>query len=124
VWYDTGVKRALLLPAFLILLSAGACAAEAVPSEEEARRLAELESLHKRADELVVVNDFRGAIRLYMDAVLLEPDDAVAYVNMGRAYWLLGDTGRARTAFENALSIEPDNEAAHEGLRRLRDPDA
>lgn len=84
---------------------------------------AELEKLHGRAEGLIAVNDFRGAIRLYSGILLIEPDDAAAYADMGRCYMILGDFERAEAAFKNALHIDDKNITALEGLMRIHDPD-
>jgi Flp pilus assembly protein TadD len=89
-------------------------------SEEKVRQL---EALHRQAEKKIVENDFRGAIRLYQEALFLEPDDEAAYTNTAQAYMILGDFPRARDAFYRALEINPQNEVALEGLNRITDPD-
>ena len=103
-----------LLPVLLVLLTAQ----PALASDTAA-----LEKLHGRAEGLIAVNDFRGAIRLYSEIILAEPDDAAAYADMGRCYMILGDFERAESAFKNALHIDPANTTALEGLMRIHDPD-
>ncbi len=82
-----------------------------------------LEALHREAEGRIAVNDFRGAIGNYREILLLEPDDAVAYARMGHSYLILGDSGRAEDAFRLALDIDPENETAVWGLRKIADPD-
>lgn len=85
-----------------------------------AEALFEIERLHAKADELLVKNDFREAIALYWEIILLEPDDEMAYARMGQAYLILGDTDGAEDAFLNALDINPENDLAMLGLEKLR----
>ena len=99
------------------------CAWTAPVSKVPADKLSQLWQLHRKADGLIAENDFRSAIRCYLDILLLEPDDEAAYVNMGSCYQILGDFDRAKDAYQNALSINPDNEDAKRGLEKIRDPD-
>ena len=69
------------------------------------------------------IPDFRSAIRIYSDILLLEPDDETAYTQMGQAYLVLGDIGRAHSAFRNALYINPENAIAALGIQKIMDPD-
>ena len=90
-----------------------------IRSEEISR----LENLHQRADSLMGQKNFRGAIDVYSEILLIEPDDDAAYINMAQAYMVLGDFRQAGNAFENALHINPDNEIARSGLRKIANPD-
>ena len=83
----------------------------------------QIENLHERAQELVTQRNFREAINIYSEILLTEPDDDGAYTNMGQAYMVLGDFERAKDAFQNALDINPDNDIATFGLRKIADPD-
>lgn len=116
--YNERMKRSLWLSTVLVLLGLVPCAA-AVTDD----RIKELEGLHRAAESLIVENRFREAIDLYTDIILLEPDDEVAYTNLGNAYLVLGDMGRARRSYEAALNINPDDAAAASGLARILDPD-
>ena len=85
--------------------------------------LAQLDNLHDQAQDLMVQHNFRGAINVYTEILLMEPDDDDAYTGMGQAFMVLGDFKRAQNAFENAIHINPDNEIAVFGLRKIADPD-
>ena len=85
--------------------------------------LQKIEALHQEAAGLLAEHQFREAIRIYSEIILAEPDDDAAYTNMGQAYLVLGDLGRAKEAFQNALTINPNNEIAVFGLRKIVDPD-
>lgn len=89
-------------------------------SEESIDRI---EALHQRAEELILQNDFGGAIGVLDEILLLEPDDEVAYSQMGHCYMILGYFERAEQAFQNALHINPENETALLGIQKIRDPD-
>lgn len=87
-------------------------------------KLADLNQLHEEAERLIVENKFREAINIYSEILLTEPDDEVAYTNTGHAYMVLGDFGRAKDAFQNALHINPENQTALLGLQKIADPDS
>ena len=82
-----------------------------------------LEVLHFRAQELIAAGNLREAVALYWEIVLLEPDDDAAYTNLGHLYLILGDNGQAKDAFQNALHINPENEAAQAGFLKITHPD-
>ena len=86
--------------------------------------MAQIEDMHRAAEKEIAANHFREAIRLYDDIILLEPDDDVAYANMGNTYLILGYDNKAKDAFHQALDINPDNEDASIGLRKIADPDS
>jgi tetratricopeptide (TPR) repeat protein len=131
--YDRWMKKS-----FLILLISGFCLSisPSVFSETEAPELdknftrtesdalEDVEKLHLKAEKFISENNYRAAIVVYEDIILIEPDDEVAYTNMGHAYLLLGDMPRARECFYNALHINPDNEASALGLQKIKDPDS
>ena len=110
----------------ILVLALGLCLAGVQPLEAEATdaHIAQLQEMHAKAEKLIAVNDFEEAIQIYENIILLEPDDEVAYTNMGHANLLLGNIGEAEDNFLNALHINPDNEAAYLGLQRIQDPDA
>lgn len=83
----------------------------------------QIDHLHEHAGHLIEQKDFRGAIDVYWEILLTEPDDDRAYTHLGQAYMVLGDFKRAEDAFKNALHIDPDNEVAALGLRKIADPD-
>ena len=111
----------------LLLLLANASETQAKERNFTDLRLHEarkIYSLHRKAERLMNENEFERAVNLYREITFIEPDDAVAYTNMGSAYGALGYTALARESYEDALDIEPDNMTALEGLRRIDDPDA
>jgi len=123
--YTHLMKLSLLNPLLLLgigmTLSPLSASDETSPAMEETIR--QLVSLHHAAEDLVAQNKFREAAAVYTDIILLEPDDEVAYTNLGSVYLVLGDFTRARESYELALSISPDNDAATAGLISIRDPD-
>ncbi len=83
----------------------------------------QIENLHDRGMNLIAQQKFRDAINVYSEALLIEPDDEEAYAQIGQSYMVLGDFKRAKDAFRNALDINPENETARMGLRKISDPD-
>jgi cytochrome c-type biogenesis protein CcmH/NrfG len=61
----------------------------------------------------------RSAIDAYEHAVEINPGSAAFHAALGRACATAGDRGRARTEYEAALRIDPDNRDATIGLERL-----
>jgi Flp pilus assembly protein TadD len=102
-------------------------AAEPAPAssfiESRPENVLQIEILHKKAEALILKNDLKGAVKIYWEIILLEPDDEVAYTNLGHAYMILGNFEKAKTAFVNALNINPENETALKGLEKIYDPD-
>ena len=123
----TPSKKALVLAAgSLFFCSAVLAESLAVPdniTSVHPQEMKQLVVLHRRADELILKNDLRGALQVYLDILLIEPDDASAYTGMGQTYLILGEYGKAKEAFQNALHIEPDNDTAAYGLQKIMDPD-
>lgn len=116
---------------FLLLVSGSLSFAETVEIDEGTgsfmtatrAEIRDLEILHLRAQRLIDAGNFRQAVAIYWDIILLEPDDDAAYTNLGQLYLLLGDSGRAKDAFQNALHINPENEAAQAGFFKITRPD-
>ncbi len=55
----------------------------------------------------------------YENKILQNPDDDNAYADLGYAYLILGDFLKAQSAFKNALSINPYNRIAANGLKLM-----
>lgn len=117
---------ALSLVAFSFLWTSPLRAEETVPKNFTYIRqedLDKIENLHQHAEKLIQQKDFRAAIDVYSEILLIEPDDDDAYANMGQAYMVVGDFQRAKNSFRNALDINPGNQAAMLCLKRIADPD-
>ena len=56
---------------------------------------------------------------LYQNMILQNPDDDTAYAHLGYAYLILGEFLKAKDAFNDALSINPNNPLALNGLRLI-----
>ncbi len=54
-------------------------------------------------------------------SLMIRPDEAY-YVRAGQIYEWSGDAAQALKAYRNALTIDPDNSAAQQGIRRLDEP--
>lgn len=114
---------AALILLFHLFLPATGQTEEAPSSTIDEMKIAELTKMHEQAEKMIAVNQYREALKLYTDIVLLEPDDETAYTAMGNIYMVLSDTTRAEDAYKNALHINPQNEIARFGLRKIADPD-
>ena len=60
------------------------------------------------AAEALASGDTEGAVRLYQGVVSLEPDDAEAWFELGRAWAAAGETSEARAAFRRSVDLDPD----------------
>ncbi len=87
------------------------------------REMDELENMHAKGERLIAADQLREALDVYWEIILLEPDDEVAYTNLGHIYLILGDHDRAKDAFQNALHINPNNKIARDGLKNIANPD-
>ncbi len=121
--------KTLILAGALLVLSPWVCAEETATAKPESlvtvspEKLHKLEAMHAEAERLIAAGSLREAVALYWEIILTEPDDDAAYTNLGRLYLILGDAARAKDAFQNALHINPENEAAMEGLMKITRPD-
>ena len=52
---------------------------------------------------------FENAVTAYKKIIKKEPENALAYFNMGRSYNKIGDDKEAREALEKAAKLEPEN---------------
>lgn len=118
------------LCALLISMSCASLAAAAQPLPPSSpaivtdAKIQLLQKLHQRAEESILKNDLSSAVRIYGDILLEEPDDETAYTGLGQCYLILGDFPRAKNAYLNALHINPENETALMGLKKIEDPDS
>jgi len=83
-------------------------------------------ALYNRGCVHAMKDDFVKAIADWNAVLRIEPDHAkarrgipMAYVKRGEAYARVGDVERARVEFEKALNLDPGNEGAANGMKRL-----
>ena len=67
----------------------------------------------------VQASDLKAALVEARIAVALEPKNAVAAVLLGDLYAKSGDKTKAAAAYEQALTVEPDNASAKAGLGKV-----
>ncbi len=63
---------------------------------------------------------YREALELYRKLLEGDPDNAQAHSNIGATLYYLGEPEQALSAFERAVSLNPDLETARNGLEQLR----
>jgi len=63
--------------------------------------------------------NIREITPFYENMVLENPNDDMAYSNLGYAFLMLGDPQKAKSAFTESLRINPDNRAARDGIMYL-----
>ncbi|MBD3878924.1 MAG: tetratricopeptide repeat protein [Quinella sp. 1Q5] len=66
----------------------------------------------READKLYSKEDYTGAIKLYDEAIRLNPNDDMSYNNRGLAYKNLRQYERALQDFNRAIQINPNNASA------------
>lgn len=55
----------------------------------------------------------------YQNIIIQNPNDDVAFNNLGYAYFIVGDYLKSRDAFLQSLELNPDNAAAQDGMKAL-----
>ena len=112
------VELALLVFAVLTVWSAFGCARfgdvaeDARASWRGARHYAAGTSALDRGETALALEELEAAARLV-------PDASEVRNHLGLAWWQAGDRVRARAAFETALELDCDNDAARTNLSRL-----
>lgn len=76
--------------------------------------------MDSRGAVLLVNREPGKAIVEYRTAIVLDPNRAEAYDNLGVALLKVGDTNGAERQFEMALTINPNLTLAADHLKRLR----
>lgn len=104
----------LVLPllAASLVLSTLACESQPVRTLRGGR-------LYLSGTEALDRGDPRGAIAQLEEAAILVPNASEIRNHLGLAYWSAGEEERARAAFEKALDLDCENEAARSNLARL-----
>ena len=112
------MKYLISVFAFLVCIAASPAlmAAPNLPTVTP-EKIQKLKELHNKAEEQIAMNNYKGATDTLQDILLMEPDDETAYVNLGQIYLLFSQNDKAKNAFQNALSIDPENEVAINGLQ-------
>ena len=113
----------ILVCATLLLRGSACLAAPRSVTAVAPDQMTQLETMHQQATDFLLKNDFQSALRVYSDIVLVEPDDETAYTGLGQIYMVQGQTKKANDAFQSALDINPHNEVAMMGIRKIMDPD-
>jgi TolB-like protein/Flp pilus assembly protein TadD len=58
-----------------------------------------------------MTEDYEKSVKAYQVVTLLTPDSAVGFAGLGSAYWMIGDTKRALSAYESSLQLKPSRQA-------------
>jgi len=105
-WVRGGLVLGLLTMLF------AACESRAVRSLQAGR-------LYTTGTEALDRGDHQTAIAQLEEAATLVPDASEIRNQLGLAYWSAGEPERARAAFEAAIDLDCDNEAARANLASL-----
>ena len=71
----------------------------------------------KRAQNYFYDKRFDLAVRECDDALVLDPNNELAWVRLGSSYFALGEIDQAREAYQKAMEINPSNESVKEFMR-------
>ncbi len=83
-----------------------------VPREKKLdEKLGAVFALHEKALSLVSQNKYSEASKIYEEIILESPDDDEAYLLLGHTRLLTAEYEKAKTAFLNAIHIDPSNRA-------------
>jgi len=93
--------------------------AEAAPRLEEVRRRLRSHALRGEGEAAFVAGDREGALKRLVQALELDPEDALIHNDLGVVLHALGDGPRARDAFGRALKLAPALKDARDNLRQL-----
>ena len=63
--------------------------------------------------------DYQGALDLLLKSAQARPDFPLTFAGIGRTYEALSDLPNAKTAYETALKLDPNNFAASIGIQRV-----
>lgn len=80
----------------------------------------------KQAVDSVFAQKFDLGVKACKDALALDPQNAVAWMRLGSAYFAAGDKTNAGPAYKNALQLDPTNEKLRQFMaqQNLLDPPA
>jgi tetratricopeptide (TPR) repeat protein len=83
--------------------------------DEVQRRIRSLE-LRREGERYFSAGDVPTALRLFVQGLESDPEDALTHNNIGVALFTLGDAPRARESFERALRLAPALDDARQNL--------
>jgi len=97
------------LPVFLFLH--GSALADDFPAQAPVTYAtpSAIEECVRAADWAWKTGDFDSAVKLYLIAVKLDPENWTAYQNLAGCYFRLHKIDEAKAAYEQCLAINPDN---------------
>ena len=79
------------------------------------------EAKRSKAFLYLVAEQYAPAIKLLREANATDPDDPMGWVWLGQALLNSGNHAEARTAYQQALKLDPGNKDAQDGLQLLND---
>ena len=85
---------------------------KAQPVGESSWSLPRLDELHVQAIHSTITQDFGGAIKAYVEVTRLLPNDAPAYVDLGRAYEKNDQVPQAIESYTKATQLAPQHPTA------------
>lgn len=93
--------------------------AEAAPRLDEVRMRLESHGLRRLGEAKFVAGDLEGGLTHLVKSLELDPEDGLTHNDIGVVLHALGETARAREAFERALALAPALLDARENLAQL-----
>lgn len=93
-----------------LLTSAATQTRQAVNNEDILPPDAFIENRMRKAYDDVYARRFESAVHACRDALIVNPNNVLAWERLGSAYFALGDNANARRAYDRALALDPTNE--------------
>jgi len=114
------LKRKPLKPLMIVLaIVAGNTAGQPIYAADQKSVLAE-QTNKERADKLCKEGHYAEAVSAYKQVVQSQPGDAGNYFSLGSCYQELRQYDRARSCYEKAAALKPDDKSYRAALKNLR----
>lgn len=88
-------------------------------TDETIQPAKDIESFSSLAKLYFVSEQYEAAVKVYLDALKVFPDDISLLHNLGMTYLALKDQSQARQTYRKILEIDPANQQAQESLDKL-----
>ncbi|HAH32934.1 MAG TPA: hypothetical protein DCL44_11545 [Elusimicrobia bacterium] len=92
-----------------LLLAMGRLTRNSVRRDEVMSRAALVKEKLRKAARYFYIQRFDLAVTQCEEAVLLDEENAVAWTRLGSVYFMMGDKGKAKNAYQKALKLNPND---------------
>lgn len=113
------ISRTIPLLAVLVLLAAPAVTAPTKPETPVTEAPLTVESLHNQAHAAIGKGETELALRMAQSAIVADPRRPSSYVVLGDIYAMAGQPDYARSFYDAALNIDPQDAGALKAINAL-----